>query len=74
MHEIQKLLKYYKSDIIKVICKHVLGPPNPGFRSVIIERKKILKKDSQYFRKKFNLGSYEYLASLESNIRRCPFF
>ena len=31
------------------------------------------KKDLRHF-KKINLGSYEYLASLESKIGRCPFF
>ena len=51
------------------------SPPNPGFMQEKLQKGDFLKKDSQDFKKKnLNLGSCEFLARLESQIRKCLFF
>ena len=50
------------------------GPPNPGFMQEKIQKGDFLKKDSQDFKILFNLGSCEFLARLESQIRKYLFF
>ena len=80
-HEIQNFFgqktsfqALWKCHLQKNIHNFFLGPQNPGFRSVKVQTEDFLKKDSQHFKKSFQFGSCEYLASLESKIRRCSLF
>ena len=51
------------------------SPPNPGYRSVKVKKNEISSKRKRKISKfLFILGSFEYLASLESNIRRGVLF
>ena len=50
------------------------GPLNPGFRSVRVEIWDFLKRTHKISKTLFNLGSCEYIAKLESKIRKCLFF
>ena len=82
VHEIQKkiCMKDFFWSIMKVpytknIHNMFQGQPNPGSRLVNVQTEDFLKKDSKVSKKFiFLYGSYEYLASVESRIRRCPFF
>ena len=50
------------------------GPPNPGLGQSKYKLRIFLKRTLGISEIIFIQGSYEYLASLESKIRRCPFF
>ena len=58
-----------KGPYPKNIHKMSQGPPNPGFRSVILRI--FSKRTHNILKILFNLGFYEYL--MDSQIRRCPF-
>ena len=85
VHEIQNFFwpksifwSIMKVPFTKIICNLFQGPPNPVFRSVKVQIGTFFKKDSRDFKNSFYLGFLwipsKSLASLESKIRRCPFF
>ena len=45
-----------KMTFTKNISNMSQGPPNPGFRSVKVENRDLLKKDSQNFKNSFQFG------------------
>ena len=73
VHEIQKFL--WPKDYFEALWKRHTNIRNmsqgPKFRSVEVQTEDFLKNDLQHFKNSFLFG---FLASLQSNIRRCPFF
>ena len=62
LHEVQNIFcskDFFWSDMkvtVNNICNVSQGPPNPGFRSVIVEYWEFLKKDSKDFKNSFQFG------------------
>ena len=81
VHEIQKffLPKDFFWGIKKVpftknIHNFFKGPSNQGFRSIKFKLRLFSKRTNRISKILFNLGSCEFLARLESQIRKCLFF
>ena len=64
-----------KVPYTKNIHNFFQGPPNPGFRSVKVQNRDFSQKGLTGFQKLFSFRvPMNPIASLESKIRRCPFF